>query len=65
MFIESHDPFWVGATFSVVIALENPVRVDCVVRMVEAGEGMGVEFLQLSAEARAELERRVALLAVR
>ncbi len=42
MFIESSDPLWVGAGFSASLQLEHPVRVDCRVRRVEPGLGMGV-----------------------
>ena len=42
MFIESADPLWVGAGFSANLELECPVRVDCRVRRVEPGLGMGV-----------------------
>ena len=65
MFIECPDPLWVGATFSALLQLDVPVRVDCVVRMVEAGQGMGVEFLDVAAEAREQIERCVATLAAK
>jgi len=42
MFIESADPLWVGAGFTARLGLENPVQVDCFVRRVEPGKGMGV-----------------------
>jgi len=42
MFIESSDPLWVGAGFSASLQLEHSVRVDCRVRRVEPGLGMGV-----------------------
>lgn len=42
MFIESADPLWVGAGFSARLALDQPVRVDCFVKRVEPGRGMGV-----------------------
>jgi hypothetical protein len=42
MFIESADPLWVGAGFSASLQSEPPVRVDCRVRRVEPGLGMGV-----------------------
>jgi hypothetical protein len=42
MFIESPDPLWVGAGFTANLKLENPVRVDCFVKRVEPGCGMGV-----------------------
>src|SRR2546426_10720918 len=41
MRIEIADPLWVGARFSAVLALEPPLRMECVVRRVEPGGGMG------------------------
>jgi hypothetical protein len=42
MFIESPDPLWVGAGFSARLVLDRPVRIDCSVKRVEPGRGMGV-----------------------
>lgn len=42
MFIESPDPLWVGAGFTAHLALDRPVRVDCFVKRIEPGKGMGV-----------------------
>lgn len=42
IFIESADPLWVGAAFTAHLALERPLRVDCFVRRIEPGHGMGV-----------------------
>jgi len=42
MFIESADPLWIGAGFSANLQLDQPVRVDCRVRRIEPGLGMGV-----------------------
>ena len=42
MFIESADPLWVGAGFRASLELDHTVRVDCRVRRVEPGLGMGV-----------------------
>ena len=42
MFIESTDTLWVGAGFSAKLVLERPVKVDCFVKRVEPGRGMGV-----------------------
>jgi len=42
MFIESADPLWVGAGFTARLGLEQPVKVDCFVKRVEPGRGMGV-----------------------
>jgi hypothetical protein len=43
MFIESPDTLWVGAGFSArMVVNSNPVKVDCFVKRVEPGRGMGV-----------------------
>src|SRR2546426_11430176 len=41
MRIEIADPLWVGAGFSAVLALEPPLRMECVVRRGGAGGGRG------------------------
>ena len=42
MFIESEDVLWVGADFRARFAMERPVWLDCSVKRVEPGLGMGV-----------------------
>lgn len=42
MFIESQDPLWLGAGFTAHLALERPVKLDCSVKRIEPGRGMGV-----------------------
>lgn len=42
MFIESTDPLWVGAGFTAHLVLDRPVKVDCFVKRIEPGRGMGV-----------------------
>jgi len=42
MLIESADPLWVGAGFTAKIELDRPVTIDCFVKRVEPGRGMGV-----------------------
>jgi hypothetical protein len=42
MFIESADPLWVGAGFTASLALDRPVKINCFVKRVEPGKGMGV-----------------------
>lgn len=42
MFIESADTLWIGAGFTAHLALEQPVKVDCSVKRIEPGRGMGV-----------------------
>jgi|ERR1700736_2570407 hypothetical protein len=42
MFIESTDTLWLGAGFTARLALDRPVKIDCFVKRVEPGRGMGV-----------------------
>jgi len=42
MFIESVDPLWIGAGFTAHLQLERTVKVNCFVKRVEPGLGMGV-----------------------
>jgi PilZ domain len=42
MFIEATDPLWVGAGFTARLNVERPVKIDCFVKRVEPGLGMGV-----------------------
>jgi hypothetical protein len=42
MFIESPDTLWVGAGFTAHLGLDDPVKVNCSVKRIEPGLGMGV-----------------------
>jgi len=42
MFIESADPLWIGAGFTAHLVLDRPVKVNCSVKRIEPGLGMGV-----------------------
>ena len=42
MFIEVPDTLWVGAGFIARLRLPQPVKLDCMVKRVEPGLGMGV-----------------------
>jgi PilZ domain-containing protein len=53
MFIESCDPLWVGAGFTARLALPRPLHVNCFVKRVEPGRGMGVS-ITLAEEAHQE-----------
>jgi hypothetical protein len=61
MFIESVDPLWVGAGFTAQILLEQPVKVDCFVKRVEPGRGMGVA-VSLSQEQESAYQEFIARL---
>jgi hypothetical protein len=42
MFIEAADTLWIGAGFTARLNLDRPVKMDCFVKRVEPGLGMGV-----------------------
>jgi hypothetical protein len=42
MFLEAEDVLWVGAGFRARLTTERPVYLECSVRRVEPGRGMGV-----------------------
>ena len=42
MFIESEDVLWVGAGFRARLTMEHPLWLECHVKRVEPGRGMGV-----------------------
>jgi hypothetical protein len=42
MFIESEDILWVGAGFRARLSIESPLWMECSVKRVEPGSGMGV-----------------------
>src|SRR5258708_31005351 len=42
MFIEAVDPLWVGAGFTARLNLHQPVSLNCFVKRIEPGPGMGV-----------------------
>jgi len=42
MFLELEDVLWVGAGFRARLAVERPLYLECSVKRVEPGRGMGV-----------------------
>jgi hypothetical protein len=61
MFIESADPLWVGAGFTAELLLDPPVKVNCFVKRVEPGRGMGVS-VSLSPEQQPAYQEFIASL---
>jgi len=61
MFIESPDPLWVGAGFTANLQLDRPVKVDCFVKRVEPGRGMGVS-VSFSQEQQRDYQNLIAAL---
>ena len=63
MFIESEDVLWVGAGFRARIAMERPLWLDCSVKRVEPGLGMGVTFSLAEEQSQQHLQDLLAQLA--
>jgi c-di-GMP-binding flagellar brake protein YcgR len=63
-FVVAANPLWVGAKFRMRMFIGEPLDVECAVRRVAVGRGMGVLFENLSEEAKARLDKLIASLAV-
>jgi len=63
MFIESEDVLWVGAGFRARLGMERPLWLDCSVKRVEPGLGMGVTFSFAEEQSRQHLQGLLAKLA--
>lgn len=59
MYLETREPLWVRAQFSARLLLPEAIRVECIVRRVDAGKGMVVEFTELAQEARMNLHHLI------
>jgi PilZ domain len=52
MFIEAVDPLWVGAGFTARLTLDRPLKLDCFVKRIEPGKGMGVSVAVSESESQ-------------
>ena len=52
MFIEATDPLWIGAGFTARLNIQHPVRLDCSVKRIEPGRGMGVSVAYPESESQ-------------
>ena len=52
MFIEAADPLWIGAGFTARLNLDRPLRMDCSVKRIEPGRGMGVSIALSESESQ-------------
>ena len=58
MLVEMANPLWLGAEFHARLRLGNgPLEVDCVVKRIIAGTGIGVEFLAMKPADRERLRK--------
>lgn len=65
MFIETSQALWVNAGFTARLGLQEPIAIDCSVRYVEPGRGMGVAFAAFGEAERQKLETFIASLRVK
>jgi c-di-GMP-binding flagellar brake protein YcgR len=56
IFVLTNNPLWMRAEFSARIIKPLPVHVNCVVKRIEPGRGMGVEFTEVPEDSRKPLE---------
>ncbi len=63
MFIESEDVLWVGAGFRARLISERPVWLECSVKRVEPGLGMGVSIALPEDQSTAQYQEILAKLA--
>ena len=59
MYLETHEPLWERAEFSARVLLPDALNVKCIVRRMDAGKGMVVEFTELSQDARMNLNHLI------
>ena len=52
MFIEVPDTLWIGAGFTARLQLPRPVKLNCLVKRVEPGHGMGVSVALAESESQ-------------
>jgi hypothetical protein len=60
VFIHTSEPPPVGSTLNILIDMQNgDVRARAVVRRVAPGKGMGIEFISMTPEDRARLNKQL------
>lgn len=55
LFIATNNPLWPGASFTARLMLGEPLTLNCTVRRVLPAKGMGILFVDLTAEQNARL----------
>ena len=64
MFLEAEDVLWVGAGFRARLIGDNPLWLDCEVKRVEPGTGMGVTIELREGQSQRHYQDLLATLAV-
>ena len=65
LFITTPEPLWLNARFAAKLLAESPILLDCVVRRIEPGIGMGVQIAPSNDDARLLLVALIESLAAR
>lgn len=55
MFLAPSEPLWLGARFAATLLLDPPIKVECTVRRVEPGRGVGVRMVIADENAQSQL----------
>jgi hypothetical protein len=55
MYLETPEPLWVRAEFSASVLLPEKLKFRCIVRRVDKGKGMVVEYTEVTPETRMNL----------
>ncbi|HMI54379.1 MAG TPA: PilZ domain-containing protein [Candidatus Saccharimonadales bacterium] len=63
MYIQTPDTLWVGAGFTAHLKLDKTVKVDCYVKRVEPGRGMGVSLTVSESQHQEEFQNFLSTLA--
>ncbi len=63
MFVNLADPLWVGARFAARLVLDEPLRMECSVRRIEPGRGMGLTFAVPEGESKSRITSLLGALA--
>ena len=64
MFIEAADTLWIGAGFTARLQIDRPFQLDCSVKRIEPGRGMGVSVDLSKVENQQRYQELLTLLAV-
>lgn len=59
MYLETSEPLWARAQFSAHLLLPEAIRVECIVRRVDPGKGMVVEFTEVTQETKMNLQHLI------
>jgi hypothetical protein len=63
VFIHTPEPAPIGSTLNILLDMQNgDVRARAIVRRVAPSEGMGIEFISMTPEDRARLNKQLQLL---